>query len=769
MRKFTYVPIILAFLVHFSLQATNYYVSPYGDDYLNNGTSIYTPWQTLQVANQHNFEPGDTLFLEAYKTFYGTLKLNLNDSGTPENPVVVTTYNGSDAAARATIFAGDSCAVLISDMEGIHLKNIIAQGNGLYTYKMPGIHVFNTLPNNTKLRNFRLENLEIFGFKDAGIRIEAAGYDNSRSGFIDFDIVGCSSHDNLHAGIEVINRWNVNATDWCSSDFYIGYCKTYNNRGITDSWQHSGSGIQIGGVDGVVIEYCESYNNGENNNWPSGPVGIWVWDTNNALIQYCESHHNNSTTIDGGGFDFDGGVTNSVLQYNYSHDNYGPGYLIAQFCEARPFYNNIIRYNISENDAENSYYSSIHLWACDAGTTTVHNVDIHNNTVYKDAATTSGTGGAIEIQTDHFYDTKVFNNIFITNGTTETVKSRLNADVKFWGNNYWAADGNLVFYMRWDKIYHSLEEWRNGVFQERWIDGTNTGFNVNPLLYDAGGGGTVGSPELLNTGSGLWQYYLQPLSPLINQGVAIFDYLNIDDGNQDYYRNALPTDQTYDVGAYERGAMQEAEALLLQISRDSEIVPLEGQVNLTYTLTNLGTTAVDSVIISDLLPLGVQYYLKNNPQGIYDAATDTWTLMQSIGAGAEVTLNLTAVAKTEGIHRIEMDSLEVGGQMYQLNRQGTCITTPYKVCNNEVISIEVSAPDGANQYQWHQLNETTQQYETIAGATAQYYTITAVGSYRYTLNGAFLDTNCTDSSCCPIIVSGENCCNSCYKIDFMRD
>ena len=125
MRKFTYVHIILVFLVHFSLQATNYYISPYGDDYLNSGTSVYTPWQTLQAANHHNFEPGDTLFLEAYKTFYGTLKLNLNDSGTPENPIVVTTYNGSDAAARATIFAGDSCAVFISDMEGIHLKNII--------------------------------------------------------------------------------------------------------------------------------------------------------------------------------------------------------------------------------------------------------------------------------------------------------------------------------------------------------------------------------------------------------------------------------------------------------------------------------------------------------------------------------------------------------------------------------------------------------------------------------------------------------------------
>ncbi|MBK8442753.1 MAG: hypothetical protein IPL35_04765 [Sphingobacteriales bacterium] len=31
--------------------------------------------------------------------------------------------------------------------------------------------------------------------------------------------------------------------------------------------------------------------------------------------------------------------------------------------------------------------------------------------------------------------------------------------MKFWGNNYWAVDGNLVFYMRWDKIYHC---WKSG-------------------------------------------------------------------------------------------------------------------------------------------------------------------------------------------------------------------------------------------------------------------------------------------------------------------
>ena len=38
--------------------------------------------------------------------------------------------------------------------------------------------------------------------------------------------------------------------------------------------------------------------------------------------------------MDGVGFDFDGGVTNSVMQYNYSHDNDAAGFLRAQYAFA---------------------------------------------------------------------------------------------------------------------------------------------------------------------------------------------------------------------------------------------------------------------------------------------------------------------------------------------------------------------------------------------------------------------------------------------------
>src|SRR5205814_224044 len=84
-----------------------------------------------------------------------------------------------------------------------------------------------------------------------------------------------------------------------------------------------------------------------------------------------------SASLDGGGFDLDGGCTNGVIQYNYSHDNYGAGYLLYQFAIARPFNNNTVRYNISQNDGRQGHYGGIYM----GGGSAVKNSAIYNNTI----------------------------------------------------------------------------------------------------------------------------------------------------------------------------------------------------------------------------------------------------------------------------------------------------------------------------------------------------------------------------------------------------
>ena len=75
----------------------------------------------------------------------------------------------------------------------------------------------------------------------------------------------------------------------------------------------------------------------------NGPVGIWADEASNVTIQYCISHPINTAkgAKDGGGFDFDGGITNSIIQYCLSYENQGAGYGLFQYAGASPWHNNV--------------------------------------------------------------------------------------------------------------------------------------------------------------------------------------------------------------------------------------------------------------------------------------------------------------------------------------------------------------------------------------------------------------------------------------------
>src|SRR5262249_45469150 len=147
---------------------------------------------------------------------------------------------------------------------------------------------------------------------------------------------------------------------------YIGDCRVHDNAGDPTYFEnHSGSGILVGGADGAVIERSVASRNGALCNASvGGPVGIWAFASTNVVIQHCESHHNRtgSASFDGGGFDLDGAVSSSVMQYNYSHDNDGPGFMVYSYSRAPgPSRNNVVRFNISENDGRHKSSAGIFL------------------------------------------------------------------------------------------------------------------------------------------------------------------------------------------------------------------------------------------------------------------------------------------------------------------------------------------------------------------------------------------------------------------------
>jgi hypothetical protein len=230
------------------------------------------------------------------------------------------------------------------------------------------------------------------------------------------------------------------------------------------------------------------------------------------------------------------------MQYNYSHDNMGPGFLLYQFAGARAYGNNTVRYNISQNDARYGDYAAIYLGG-GAGLTNNH---VYQNTVYLTPSASAPLLSAVK-----FFGlgagNKIRNNIFYVTGGVPLINSDVNyttATVQFQGNDYYVASG--AFQILWGGTpYASLAAWRTATSQE--INGVNTGSTANPMLVNPGGGGTIGDADLLHT---LVAYQFLPASPARNAGVNLTT-LGVSVGARDYFGATPNAGAGFDIGAFE--------------------------------------------------------------------------------------------------------------------------------------------------------------------------------------------------------------------------
>ena len=405
----------------------HYYISQYGDDG-NSGQSHKHPWKSIDRVNNNPLEPGDSVWFHANQTFKGNL--SRCDSGKPidANPITFGSY-GDDVA---TIDAGIGAGFYAKNCGNIRIENLKFVGSSQNSCS--GIYFLNALPEDKKRSNIRIDSVDVSGFKYAGIHITAKPTDYGLCGFNDVKITYAKVYDNGDAGININGHWNRSNHGYSHANIYVGHCSVYRNCGIPNQEKHTGNGIVLSQVDGATIEQCEAYENGElNSSEIGGPVGIWTWDSNRVLIQYSRSHHNRTgSSKDGGGFDLDGGVTNSIVQYNHSHDNDGAGYLLAQFKDAKKFCNNVIRFNLSENDARKNCYGGIHLWSTGASG------GIRNTTLYRNRICTSksthGNPAAVDCRDENIHNIQFYNNTFIGDGIATLIRGKDNQEVIFEGN-----------------------------------------------------------------------------------------------------------------------------------------------------------------------------------------------------------------------------------------------------------------------------------------------------------------------------------------------
>lgn len=513
------------------ITGTTYYVSPTGNDG-NSGTSASYPWKTIDRLNSVNLQGGDGILFETNQTFDGKLYFDAQDTGTETSPIIVSTYGSS---GKATIRNTSDVALFTYNTQGLEFSHLIFQGPGRTNSNKDGVNIYNDLANNTKLRHIYFDDIEV---KDFGLNGLSLGGWNGTSGFENVQISNSSFHDNGKNGLVVYGQ-----SLYSNKNVRVFYSRAFNNSGITSLSTNSGSGIILSSVDGGVIEHSLAWNNGFNCTANEGPVGIWAFDSNNITIQHNESYSNRTAgPADGGGFDLDGGVTNSVMQYNYSHDNDGAGFGLYQYSGAPTWNNNTVRYNISQNDGRKNNQAGIAFWNGGSG---INNAYIYNNTIF----TTPSLSGSPKAMV--FYTTtnnvKVFNNIFIATGGLRIVESLTQqSSAEFKGNNYYSSGS--PFAIKWNNTtYSSLDAWRTATGFEK--NGTaNTGYAFDPGLIQAGGGTTIGNTDQL---ASLSSYKLSSNSPMINAGLDIGALAGLIVGGRDFYGSTIPQNGPYDIGVHE--------------------------------------------------------------------------------------------------------------------------------------------------------------------------------------------------------------------------
>jgi hypothetical protein len=264
-------------------------------------------------------------------------------------------------------------------------------------------------------------------------------------------------------------------------------------------------------------------------------AGIWTYDSTGVTIQYNESYSNHSASrVDGDGFDLDQNVSSSYMQYNYSHNNDGAGFLDYSGLMNSAHTGNAVRYNISENDARTA----------DGAITVgghVYKDAVYNNTVFISAPSVMAPT-ALKVFSAPSGVT-VRNNILDAAGGLALISSPAlgTAGVLFQQNDYSAS-----FRVVWGYTsYTALDAWRSATGQER-MTITPTGLAKDPSLASPGHGGTVGNPDLLGS---LSAYRLLPASPMVAAALNLQNLFGIDMGGHDFCGMAGSAGLALNVGA----------------------------------------------------------------------------------------------------------------------------------------------------------------------------------------------------------------------------
>jgi hypothetical protein len=550
--KFRFVLMLLvAGLNGSALSAKSYYVSSSSGNDHNSGTSPSAPWRSLSRVNHLDLKAGDHILLKSGEKFLDAGLVFLpDDQGTAANPIVVDIYDGT---ARAIIMAPrGQHGISIYNTGGLTVRNLHLLGHGPEisdATERNGVSLWCDLKDGRRLSGLRFEGLLVSWFFK-GIVIGAD--DPSYSGFAEVVISDCTVKSCLADGIVSFGRMPGSSEQQSHRNLQIlrtEVSKCYGDP--TLKGPHSGSGIIMAGTIGGLIDQCVAHDNGggTNDKDGGGPVGIWCWGCHGVTIQRCLVYNQKSTpgVQDGGGFDIDGGSTNCVIQYCYSYNNEGYGYLVCEFEGATPITDATVRYNVSWNDGRARGQSGLGVWNGNPTAASCRDVVFHNNLVVCDET----AGSAVKLG----FESKplaaaFYNNVFVrTRGSKLVDIDRHTDKVVFKGNLYWTTTDQPAW--NWGtNTYSTLSAWRAAPGQPEMHEGQPVGLQADPRLTDLVHGYAATQIAELTT---MTSFLPLRNSPLINAGLDLTETTlgRLSLGEHDFRGTAIPQGIP-DIGAYDQ-------------------------------------------------------------------------------------------------------------------------------------------------------------------------------------------------------------------------
>jgi len=473
-----------------------YYLSQEGN---NSGAgTLADPWKTIDRLNQETLKPGDRILFKGGETFAGTINLDSSDHGTPDYPILLSSYGNG----KAQISSSNNEGLKMSYSHDIRIERINFAGSGRKSgNKSSGVDIMRS-------HDIEIDSLDIEGYQKSGLLINSSSFVRATTIF---------AHDNGFAGIYVSGE---NNRQDCYQ-IYIGNCRAENNPGDpTELYDQSGNGILVVLCRRVTVEYCVATNNGWDMPWNgNGPVGIWACRADSVVIQRCISYRNKTSpgAEDGGGFDLDGGVTNSYIQYCLSYENQGAAFGIFQYDEAGPWDNNVFRYNISQNDGlVTTARAGAFIWNGTNDPKQFSRCYFYNNVIY------NTNGAALNFADESALSDFYFcNNIFVAKDNLLVGNYNNSA---FYGNDWWSMSNGFNV-----NGVTNFTQWAQ-VAKKEMLNNQLTGYQVEPRFANPGSA-IVTDPGILKS---FLDYKITDNPGFLYSGVDLQSLLAIDPGPTDF-------------------------------------------------------------------------------------------------------------------------------------------------------------------------------------------------------------------------------------------